>query len=142
MRNFVVGALALALAACGGSDELMPPEPYELGNYTIPAGVSFPDDADLFGRAAQTLNGVEQETFIFKTGLSTEALLAFFDEKNMRLKKQEDDTYELYVGSLSNDTEIELRFDKLPAEASGETIYNLQVGSAVVDIPVTSKEAT
>jgi len=39
MQKFLVGALALSLAACGssGSDELIPPEPYEIGHYQIPA---------------------------------------------------------------------------------------------------------
>jgi hypothetical protein len=135
MRYFLAGALVFALAACGGpgSDELIPPEPYEIGHYQIPAGVS---------RGGQTLNGASQVSLTFATKMTTEELLAFFAEKNMRLSKEEDDVYELYKGKLANDADLQLQYTKEPSGPVGVTLYTLTVGSAVADIPVTSGEST
>lgn len=144
MRLFAAAALALALAACGGaesgSDELIPAEPYKLGAYDIPAGVSFPDDAELYGRASQTINGVSQVSYSFKTGLTPEKLLEFFESNNMKFSKQDNDTYALYTGKLVNGTDIELRWDKVEGGTTADTIYLLTVGSAIADIPVSSGE--
>lgn len=143
MRNCALAILALALAACGSerSEELIPPEPYEIGNYSIPAGVSLPDDVQIYGRGSQTLNDATQVSLSFVTGLSTEELIAFFAEKNMHLEARDDDTYHLYEGSLGDGSELRLQFDKEPAGADGETIYTLIIGNATVDIPLSADEA-
>ena len=144
MRNILVGALAFAVVACGGSgsDELIPPEPYEIGHYQIPAGVSLPDDVEIYGRGGQTLNGATQVSLTFATKMTTEELLAFFAVKNMRLSKVEDDTYELYKGKLANDADLQLQYTKEPSGPVGVTLYTLTVGSVVADIPVTTGEST
>jgi hypothetical protein len=131
MRNYMVIALALALAACGGSDEPTPLETTEVDGYEVPGGISFPEDVDITSSTSQTLDGKQLVGFRFTTALSTEELLSFFADKNMPLAKKQDDANELYVGNLADGTELKLKFDKLPAGESGETIYNLRVVSAV-----------
>lgn len=74
--------------------------------------------------------------------MTTEELLAFFDEKNMRLAKEEDDTYELYKGKLANDADLQLQYTKEPSGPPGVTLYTLTVGSATADIPVEKGEMT
>jgi hypothetical protein len=106
----------------------------------VPGGISFPKDVDITSSTSQTLNGEQLVGFRFTTALSTEELLSLFADKYMPLAKKQGDANELYVGNLVNGTELKLQFDKFPAGELGEIIYNLRVGSAVVDIPVTVKE--
>lgn len=143
MRKILIGAVTVALAACGSGepDELVPAEPYEHGHYSIPAGISFPEDVDFYGGGGQTSNGVKQVSFTFVTKLSTAELLEFFAGKNMLFSKQDDDTYERYAGKLANDADIELKHDKVPAGANGETIYSLTVFNVVDNVPMARVEA-